>query len=138
MFDKIAVRTNDEIITISVIIAIILGLGTSVFFILIETESYSAIYFVPDSIIHTPNDNTVLYTYGVKSSETRKTDYSLQTYVNTTLIKTKNFTLNKEEILEERDKITLPSDIEYPIKISLNLTTDSETEEIHFWLKTKD
>jgi hypothetical protein len=128
------VENNSDILRIAVLIAIILGLLTSVFFMVIEKDSYSAIYIVPGSILHN-SDNTVLYQYGVKSSESGKMDYTLDTYMNDILIKTRQFSLNKGEILDERDKITLPADIQYPAKISLRLTTNTATEEVHFWLQ---
>jgi len=138
MFPKLKFINKFDIIITALIIAIILGLGTSIFFMVIQKESYSAIYIVPDSIIHNSGDNTVLYMYGVKSSETGKMDYTLDTYIGTTLIKTRNFSLRPGEILDERDKLTIPSGTQYPSKISLKLTSNTETEEIHFWLKEKD
>jgi hypothetical protein len=137
MFPQLKPTNNSDIIITAVIIAIILGLGTSIFFMVFAQESYSAIYIVPDSIIHNSDDNTVLYAYGVKSSETGKMDYTLDIYIDATLIKTRNFSLNNGEILDEQDKITLPPNIQYPSKISLKLTTNTATEEIHFWLKEK-
>jgi len=62
-------------------------------------------------------------------------EYTLYTYVGETLHKTGNFSLNKGEIFEELVKITLPPDTQYPVKISLNLTSNSATEEIHFWIQ---
>ncbi len=135
MFPQLKFTDNFEIIKIAVIIAVILGLTTAIFFIVIQKESYSAIYFVPGSITHNSDDNTVLYTYGVKSSETENMEYTLYTYVGETLHKTGNFSLNKGEIFEELVKITLPPDTQYPVKISLNLTSNSATEEIHFWIQ---
>ena len=137
MFPQFKKRNKFEIIIIAVIIAIILGLGTSFFFMVVEKDSYSAIYIVPGSITHNSDDNTVLYTYGVKSSETGKMDYTLYTYVNAILLKTKYFSLNEGESLDERDKIILPPETQFPSKISLKLTTNTATEEIHFWLNEK-
>jgi hypothetical protein len=136
MFSQVITKNNFNPLTIAVIIAIILGLGTSVFFLIIDKESYSAIYIIPDSINYNSNDNLVIYTYGVKSSESGTMDYTLGTYLNDTLIKTKQFTLNKGEVLDERDSITLPADIAYPSKISLKLSTKTSKEEVHFWLNT--
>jgi hypothetical protein len=127
-------ENNLDILRIAVIIAIFLGLLTSVFFMVIERESYSALYIISGSIMHDSDNNAIIYTYGVKSSESGKMDYTLDTYLNDTLIKTRQFSLNKGEILDERDKITLPADIRYPAKISLRLTTNTATEEVHFWL----
>jgi hypothetical protein len=122
-------------IKIAVIIAIIIGIILSVFFMLVETNSNSSLYIVPNSIIHNHDDNTVLFNYGVKSSESGKMDYTIDTFINDNLIKTKRFSLNKGEILDEQDKIILPSDIQFPSKISLRLTTKTATEEVHFWVK---
>lgn len=138
MFPRLKLTNNFDIIIIAVIIAIVLGFGTSIFFMVVAKESYSAIYIVPGSIIHNSDDNTVLYSYGVKSSETGRMDYTLDTYLNDKLIKTRQFSLNKEEILDERDKITLSPDTKYPSKISLKLKTNTATEEIHFWLKENE
>jgi hypothetical protein len=134
MFHLLKMQDKFDIIKIAIIIAVILGLGTSVFFLLVNKESYSAIYIIPNSIIYNSNDNSVLYTYGVKSSESGKMDYTLDTYLNNTLIKTKQFTLNKGEVLDERDMIVLPVDIVYPSKIRLELSTKTSKEEVHFWL----
>jgi hypothetical protein len=129
------INDHFEIIKIAVLIAIILGVVTSIFFMITETDSYSAIYIVPNSIIRNFDDNSVIYAYGVKSSETGTMDYTLETFANTTLIKSKQFSLKPSEILDERDKIILQPDFQYPLKISLKLTTKTATEEVHFWLK---
>jgi len=122
-------------IKIAVLIAIIIGLVTSGFFLIIEKQSYSAIYLVPNSIIHNPDDNTVLYIYGVKLSDsTKKVDYTLDTYVDDNFINTKEFTLNNGETLEERVMTVLPTDEHYPKKITLTLKTDSKYESVHFWI----
>lgn len=122
-------------IKIAVLIAIIIGLVTSGFFLIIEKQSYSAIYLVPNSIIHNPDDNTVLYIYGVKLSDsTKKVDYTLDTYVDDNFINTKEFTLNSGETLEERVMTILPTDEHYPKKINLTLKTDLKYESVHFWI----
>jgi len=135
MLSLFKIKNYADILRIAIIIAIIFGLGTSISFIVFGIESYSALYIVPGSIIHDSDNNAFFYTYGVKSSETGKMNYTLDTYQNDILIKTRQFSLNNGEILEERDKITLPVDIQYPAKISLRLTTNTATEEVHFWLK---
>jgi len=121
-------------IRIAIIIAIIIGIVALGLFIVIQKESYSAIYLIPDSIIQNPNDNSVLYEYGVTSSESSKKDYTLDTYVNDNLIKIKHFSLNSGETLEERVKIVLPQNITYPEKITLTLKTGSKSDSIHFWV----
>ena len=134
MAAEFELQNNYQQIKTAVIIAIVLGLVTSVFFLVIEKESYSAIYLLPDSIIHNPDDNTVLYVYGIISSETQKTDYTLDTYVGDELIKTKQFSLINGETFEERVKTVLPAGAQYPEKITLILNTGSKSESIHFWI----
>jgi hypothetical protein len=128
-------ENNFDILIIAVITAIILGLLTSFFYIVIEKEFYSALYIDSDNIIHESDTNTIYYTYGVKSSESGKMDYTLDTYLNETLIKTDKFSLNKGEILDKRDKIVLQPDTSSPLKIRLVLTTRTANEEVHFWVK---
>ena len=135
MFPTLDLDNRFQVISIAIILAIVLGIFTSVFFIVVNKDSYSAIYLIPGSIIRNPVDNTVLYAYGVKSSETVTMDYSLDTYVDTTLLKSKQFSLKPGEILDERDQITLQPDAKYPLKIGLQLTTKTATQEVHFWLK---
>jgi hypothetical protein len=135
MASEFDLSDNFQQIKIAVLIAIIFGVVISGFFLLVEKESYSSIYFVPNSVIHNPDDNTVLYIYGVTLSDSpQKVDYILETYVDENLIKSKEFSLNNGETLEEREKITLPTDINFPEKITLILKTDSKTESIHFWI----
>jgi membrane protein CcdC involved in cytochrome C biogenesis len=134
MFDWIARKNPNDIVTIAIIIAIILGIIISIFFIVVEKESYSSIYIIPDSIAYDNSSGSVMYTYGVISSESGTMDYNLNVYLDDTLIKTKQFSLNPKEILDERDRIILPTDLKYPSKISLVLTTTTSKEEVHFWL----
>jgi hypothetical protein len=135
MIKDFELHNNFQQIKIAVIIAIIFGLILSVFLLVSEKESYSAIYFVPNSIIHNLDDDTVLYIYGVTLSDsTKKVDYTLDTYVDNNLIKTKEFSLNTGETLEERVRILLPSNGDYPKKITLILNTGSKSESIHFWI----
>jgi hypothetical protein len=128
-------NTNIRVLTFSVIGIILLGLATTVFFMVVNNESYSALYIKPDSILFNANDNSVMYTFGVISTESGPRDYRLTVSANNTRIKTKEFSLNPGEILDERDRILLPSDMPFPIKISLQLTSDTSKEEVHFWIK---
>ena len=61
-------------------------------------------------------------------------DYTLDTYVGDELVKTKQFSLNNGETLEERVKTVLPADVQYPEKITLLLKTGSKNESVHFWI----
>jgi hypothetical protein len=134
MQSELNLDAHFNVIKIAVLVTIILGLVTSVFFMVINTDSYSSIYLVPNSIIHNTDDNTVSYTYGVMSSESRKTDYTLETYLGDKIIKTKTFSLDKGETLEERTMTILPADTQYPKKITLHLATDTNSESVHFWI----
>lgn len=135
MFSSFKPDNKFWIFVIAIILAVTLGIITSVFFIVVDRDSYSSIYLVPDSILHTHGDTILLFEYGVKSSEMGKMDYTLDTYLNGENINNKQFSLNPGEILEERQEITLPPGTQYPSKISLKLTTKSLSEEVHFWLK---
>jgi hypothetical protein len=135
MSQPIKLQINFQQLKIAVLIAIIIGVAISVFFMVIEKDSYSVIYIIPDSIKYNSDDNIVLYTYGVKSSEAETMDYNIDTYLDDKLMKTKQFILNKGEILDETERINLPSDTKYPSKISLRLTTNKATEEVHFWIR---
>jgi hypothetical protein len=134
MAAEFTLQNNYQQIKTAVTIAIVLGLITSIFFLVIEKEASSAIYILPDSIIHNPDDNTVLYTYGITSSETQKMEYTLDTYVGDELIKTKQFSLSSGETFEERVKTVLPANISYPEKITINLKTVFKNESVHFWI----
>jgi hypothetical protein len=137
MAPEFELQNNYQQIKKAVVIAIILGMITSIFFLVIEKESYSSLYLVPDSIIHNSDDNTVLYAYGIISSENQKMDYSLHTYIGDELIKTKQFSLNNGETFEERVKTDLPVNISYPEKITLTLKTGLKNESVHFWINNQ-
>ena len=124
-----------NVVTYAVIIAIALGIITSYFFIFVDKESYSALYIIPNSTIFDTSDNSVFFGYGVRSFETERTDYELIVYSAGVQVNNKNFSLNPGEILEERVKITLPTETQFPNKISLKLNTGKTIEEVHFWLK---
>jgi hypothetical protein len=81
------------------------------------------------------NDNSLIFGYGVRSFETGRTDYELNMYSADVQVNNKKFSLNTDEILEERIKIILPLETQFPDKISLKLNTGKTLEEVHFWLK---
>lgn len=124
-----------DVIAYAVIIAIALGIITSYFFIFVGKESYSALYILPNSTIFDATENSVFFGYGVRSFESGRTDYELNMYSSAVQVNTKKFSLNNGEILEERVKIILPQDTQFPDKISLQLNTGKAVEEVHFWLK---
>jgi hypothetical protein len=124
-----------DVITYAVIIAIALGIITTYFFIFVDKESYSALYIIPNSTTFDANTNSVFFGYGVRSFETGRTDYDLNIYSNEVQVNTKKFSLNTREIFEERVKIILPQNTQFPDKISLKLNTGKSIEEIHFWIK---
>ena len=130
---RLNLDNNFQVFTLAIIFAVALGLFTSVFFVIINKEAYSAIYLVPGSIIHN-SDNSVLYEYGVKSTEAGTMEYTLETFQDTRLVKSRQFSLNPGETLAERDTVLISSDTIYPSKISLKLITNTATEEVHFWL----
>jgi hypothetical protein len=124
-----------DIIAYAVILAIVIGILTSVFFIIVNKESYSALYIIPNTTIFDATDNSVFFGYGVRSFETGRTDYELNIYSAAVRVNNKQFSLNNGEILEERVKIILPPGTQFPDKISLQLNTGKALEEVHFWLK---
>ncbi len=133
---RLNLDNNFQVFTLAIIFAVALGLFTSVFFVIVNKEAYSAIYIVPGSMIRN-SDNSVLYEYGVKSTEAGAMDYTLETFQDTRLVKSRQFSLNPGETLAERDNIILTQGTQYPSKISLRLTSSTATEEVHFWLKAE-
>jgi hypothetical protein len=135
MFSSFKSDSKYRIFSIAIILAVILGLFTSLFFIFVDRDSYSSLYLVPDSIVHTHGNTTLFFEYGVVSSELGKMDYTLDTFINGENVNNKQFSLKPGEILEERQRILLPKDMEYPSKITLKLSGKGVSEEVHFWLK---
>jgi hypothetical protein len=136
MATEFKIDDNFQQIKTAIVIAIILGVVIAIFFLVVEKESYSSIYLVPGSIILNLGDNSVLYAYGITSTENQKMDYTLDTFVGDELIATKHFSLNNGETLEEKVKTVLPSDINYPKKITLALN-NSKFESVHFWINNQ-
>jgi hypothetical protein len=126
-----------DIIAYAVILAIILGILVSVFFIFVNKESYSALYIIPNSTIYDSNENSIVFSYGVTSYETGKTNYEMNIFSSDKLVEKKEFSLNNGEIFEERIKIFLPPETQFPDKISLKLNNGKNVEEVNFWIKSK-
>ncbi len=135
MFSSLKTYSTYRMFVLTIILAVALGIFTSVFFIIVDRDSYSSIYLVPDSVIHTAGNSTLFFEYGVISSETGRTEYTLETYLDDVPVNNKHFSLNPGEILEERQRVALPANITYPSKISLRLRTPRASEEVHFWLR---
>jgi hypothetical protein len=124
-----------DIIAYAVILTILIGIIVSIFFIIVNKESYSALYIVPNTTIFDANENSVSFEYGVRSFESGKTNYELNIYSSSVRVDNKEFLLNNGEIFEERIKIILPPGTQFPDKISLQLNTGKTQEEVHFWIK---
>jgi len=129
----------EQMIMRSVIVAIIIGAGVTVFLLwMISQESYSALYIYPDSYSNyvRPGD-VVTFKYGVKSYETNEVNYTLKIYLGDKLIKVKRFRLKSGETLEENESLKLSEKIKFPVKVMLVLAVSNRTYEAHFWLKEK-
>lgn len=129
----------EQMIMRSVIVAIIIGAGVTVFLLwMISQESYSALYIYPDSYSNyvRPGD-VVTFKYGVKSYETNEVNYTLKIYLGDKLIKVKRFRLKSGETLEENESLKLSEKIKFPVKVMLVLAVNNRTYEAHFWLKEK-
>ncbi len=100
-------------------------------------ESYSGIYISPGSYSNYVENNTISFTYGVKSFETNDTEYKLNVFLGDGLIKKKEFRLNAGEKLEENMSIIVPDDIEFPAKVKIIVIMNDKEESVHFWLKGK-
>jgi len=124
-----------DVIKYASIIAIILGIIVIFFFINVNQEYYTSIYLKPNSTQYNSNDHNLTFEYGVKSYESGKNNYSLTIFSGNISLRSKQFILNKGELLEEKIRIILPPDTQFPDKISLNLTYKNTSEEVHFWLR---
>lgn len=129
----------DELMVKAAIVAMVLGAIVAAYLIWISMqESYSALYIYPESYSNYVNPGeTVTFRYGVKSYETKETEYFLRIYLGSELIKTKRFTLKSGEVWEENESIVLPANMSFPTKVMLVLDANGRTYEVHFWLKRK-
>lgn len=98
-------------------------------------EAHSALYLLPDSYSNYIEGDKVSFIYGIKCAEKGKTRYLLEIYVGDILVSNKEIELNSGETLEQKAEIHLPSDISFPLKVTLILRVNNNTEEVHFWLK---
>jgi len=129
----------DRLIEKTIIIAIILGVVVAAYLIWVASqESYSALYLYPDSYTnYVEAGETISFVYGVQSFETERTRYILLIYVGNELRDTKEFWLDREAIHEETQTITLPEEIDFPLKVQLLLEANGNSYDVHFWLKEK-
>jgi hypothetical protein len=135
MLPKINLENKFQAFSIAIVIALLIGTITMAVFILSDKDSYTSIYIIPESIVRTSGNDAVIFSYGVQSMESGPMDYSLQILLNDEIIRTKQFSLKHGENLEEGEKLLLPSDATYPLKVRLLLTTERRSEEVHFWLQ---
>jgi len=127
-------QITPRIIRNAAIIAVIIGILFSAFFLFLDRESYSGLFLYPNSTVFEKQGETVYFVYGVNCHETSRTDYDLNIYSDTNLMINKKFSLNPDEIQEERIKLELPRNTTYPTKIALKMNTGKNMEEVHFWV----
>lgn len=129
----------DRLIEKTIILACVIGVVVAAYLIWASSqESYSALYIYPDSYSnYVEAGDTISFIYGVQSFETKRTKYELQMYLRNELIDEKEFWLESGEIHEEKEMMTLPEEITFPIKVRLMLEANGQSYDVHFWLKEK-
>ena len=130
----------DTLIKKTIILACILATIVAAYLIWASAqESYSALYIYPESYSNyvSPGD-TISFVYGVQSFETVRTRYTLQIYLGNELRDVKEFWLESDKKREEKVSITLPEELEFPIKVRLTLEANGQLYDVHFWLKEKE
>ncbi|HXX54481.1 MAG TPA: hypothetical protein VEI81_00120 [Methanoregula sp.] len=73
--------------------------------------------------------------YGVRSLEKKTSAYTLDIYAGDVLVKSRQFSLDRSQSLEEGIHIDLPRGTTFPVRISLNLTGSRTVNEVHFWVR---
>ena len=126
----------DKLINISMILAIIVGIGvTAALIYYTEQESYSDLYIYPDSYSNYVESDTVSFTYGVRSFETEQTRYELKVFLGEQLVNEKEFVLEKGGKKEETLSINVPYDTQFPVKVRIEVKMNNRENSVHFWLK---
>ena len=129
-------KEADKIIWKAAIIAIILGIIVTAFLIMeAKKESYSSLYLKPDSYQNYINANTVSFTYGVQSYETKRTSYDLKVFLGENQVTGKQFTLEPGQTAEDNISFEIPPDSTFPQKILLNMSANNKEYSVHFWVR---
>jgi hypothetical protein len=121
---------------IAIIISVLIGIAVTSYLIIKMDEPYSGFYLVPESINYSNTDNMVSFTLGILSHEKGATNYHVDIYAGNILERTIQYEINRDESAQYQEKIPLPMNISFPLKISLQLSSDrGGSQETHFWLK---
>ncbi len=98
-----------------------------------KEENFSSLYIYPDSYTNYPVNDTISFTYGVKSYEKERTGYDFEVFIDDQPVDKKHFEINPGDTHEENETLKLPY-IELPAKVNLVLKSPSNTYAVHYWL----
>jgi uncharacterized membrane protein len=128
---------NQSPLEIAIVIAIVIGVCITVVLIFeLKNEQYSTLYLYPESYQNYPDSPVISFVYGIHSYEQAKTSYTVRITLNSLQVDTKTIDLNPGETYEEKKVLQLPSDLQYPAKVSITGTSTGSFNEVHYWLKT--
>ncbi|MEA3343576.1 MAG: DUF1616 domain-containing protein [archaeon] len=125
-------QTENNTIYSSIIIACILGIITVSALILTnpKDDGFTELYFLDYTKV--PEKNTVTFKYGIANHEKENIDYNIRFLTGNQTAKNKRTTLKDNETFIE--EYTLPLDSRNPgnQKISIEISYQNKTQEIHF------
>jgi len=126
----------DDVIWKAAIAAIIIGLLVTVYLVLeTKKESYSALYLNPESYENYIEGDTVRFTYGVQSYETKRTLYSIQVFLGERQVGVKEFSLEPNQKTEDEISFQIGPEQMFPEKVLVNMAANNQEYSVHYWLK---
>jgi len=130
-------QSGDSFYTITKVamaISVVAALAVMGYIYLLNDDTYSALYLIPESYSGYQISDNVSFVYGVKCFEGKRTGYNVKILYDDSILKTDFIELNDKEFIEKKEIIGLPENSEYPAKISLKLENNDNIEYVHFWL----
>lgn len=128
-------RNFSPLIIRAILIAIVIGLVTTVTLAYLGQETYSTLYLVPGSFSNYLSGDTTSFTFGVTNAAGRDQVYTAEFYVADELVGTQTLSVAGGSTIEQPVDLTVPRTAKFPLKIGLTITSETASEHVHFWLK---
>ena len=130
----------EDIIFKAAIVAMVASAIVAIYLVwLTSQESYSALYIYPGTYSNYINASElpkeISFKYGIKNYETGDRVYKVTIFLGNLMVKSKEIKVKKGETFEEEERIVVPKNITFPVKVKITAEVDGTIYEAHFWLK---
>ena len=133
--DRFPWLKNYTEIEVAIMIAIIVAVGITLLLVAtLHEQSFSSVYLNTTSNPVYSGDGKISFVYGIQSSERQSMTYKIEYLINNVPSGNKEIQLQPGDKFEEK-KILDSTNLTLPAQVRVEVTTPTNSYEVHYWIQ---